>query len=234
MTLQADIIRDKRRANAAPGSGLDRIVRFLAVALPAAVGVVAAMMLVTPLGPRGEVSFLLDRNKVAVANDRLRMDNAMYRGVDGAGRPFSVAAGDAVQTSNRVPVVEMHELVARIVLPEGPAVLNALNGAYDIEEERVTIPGTVQFTATDGYRLVAQNVSVDLPQRRLEGRGGVEGAVPAGTFSADRMSADLPARTVTLDGNARLRMVPGRLQMPSGLPRSGSARRQSAQAGAAQ
>ena len=218
MTVQADTIRNRRRAFAAPGSGLDRIVRALAVGLPAAVGVVAAMMLITPLGPRGEVSFLLDRNKVAIAEDRLRMDNAMYRGVDNDGRPFSLSARDAVQTSNQVPVVEMHDLVARIVLPEGPAVLSAPTGAYDIEQERVSIPGTVQFTATDGYRLVAQNVAVNLPTRTLEGRGGVEGAIPAGTFSADRISADLPARVLTLDGNARLRMVPGQLQMPANMP----------------
>ena len=34
------------------------------------------------------------------------------------------------------------------------------------------------------------------------------GTVPQGTFSADRMRADLTERTVTLDGNARLRIVP--------------------------
>ena len=214
MTLQADRIRDRRQAFAAPGSRLDRIVRILAVGLPAAVGVVAAMMLITPLGPRGEVSFLLDRNKVAIAEDRLRMDNALYRGVDGQGRPFSIEAGDAVQRSNAVPLVEMHRLVARIVLPEGP----------------VTIPGTVQFTASDGYAITASNVSVFLPERRLLGEGGVEGVLPAGTFSADRIEADLPERTVALIGNARLRMVPGQMRLPSGfsdgLPGSSGGARQ--------
>ena len=215
MTLEADTIRNRRQAYAAPGSGLDRIVRALAVGLPALVGVVAAMMLITPLSPRGEVSFLLDRNKVAIAEDRLRMDNAMYRGVDGEGRPFSLSAGDAVQTSNRIPVVEMHELVARIVLPEGPAVLGASNGTYDIEQEQVAIPGTVMFTATDGYRLTARNVLLDLPSRTLVGQGQIDGAIPAGTFSADQFRADLPARTLSLIGNARLRMVPGQLQLPA-------------------
>ncbi|MFC3100211.1 LPS export ABC transporter periplasmic protein LptC [Altererythrobacter lauratis] len=217
MTIQADRMRGRRQAFAAPGSRLDRIVRFLAVALPAGVGVVAAMMLITPLGPRGEVSFLLDRNKVAIADDRLRMDNALYRGVDRQGRPFSIEAGDAVQTSNTVPLVEMHRLVARIVLPEGPAVLSAAAGTYNIETERVTIPGTVQFTASDGYAITASNVSVFLSERRLLGEGGVEGVLPAGTFSADRIEADLPERNVALIGNARLRMVPGQMRLPSGF-----------------
>jgi lipopolysaccharide export system protein LptC len=35
--------------------------------------------------------------------------------------------------------------------------------------------------------------------------------VPAGTFSADSIHANLDARTVSLQGHARLRMVPGKL-----------------------
>lgn len=218
MTLQADTIRNRRQAYAAPGSRLDRAVRMAAVVLPALVGVVAAMMLITPLSPRGELSFLLDRNKVAIAEDRLRMDNAMYRGVDASGRPFSLAAGDAVQTSNRVPVVEMHDLVARIVLPDGPAVLSAPNGSYNIQSEQVAVPGSISFTAADGYSLTARNVLVDLPTKVLTGRGRVEGMIPAGAFAADQFRVDLPGRNLSLIGNARLRMVPGQLHMPRQLP----------------
>lgn len=214
MTVEADKIRNRRQAVAAPGSSLDRLIRFLAVALPALVGVVAAMMLITPLGPNAEISFLLDRNKVDIAEDRLRMDNALYRGEDSRGRPFSVSAGDAVQSSASVPVVELHNLVARILLPDGPAVLSSPNGSYNIDLEQVTIPGTVEFNATDGYRLLARNVVIDFPSRTLTGTGRVEGAIPAGTFAADNFRADLTERSLSLVGNAQLRMVPGELRMP--------------------
>lgn len=217
MTAQADRIRSKRRAFAAPGSSLDRIVRTLAVGLPALVGVVAAMMLITPLGQRGEVSFLLDRNKVAIAENRLRVDNAVYRGEDRRGRPFSLTAGNAVQESASVAAVELRDLVARIILPEGPAVLSAPAGVYDIDDQQVLIPSTVRFRAADGYSMVARNVTIDLPTRTLLGDGRVEGVIPAGTFEADSMRADLTARTVALSGNARMRMVPGQLRVPSGM-----------------
>lgn len=217
MTLAADRIRTKRQAFAAPGSPLDKAVRVLAVALPALVGVVAAMMLITPLSPRGEVSFLLDRNKVAVADDRLLVNNAMYRGQDSRGRPFSLTAGSAVQQSNSVPVVEMDELTARIILPDGPAVLSAPSGTYDIDEEQVAIPGIVRFTAADGYVFSARNVTVDLPSRIMVGDGRVSGEIPAGRFEANAMRADMNARTISLVGDARLVMVPGQLRMPSGI-----------------
>ena len=215
MTQAADRMRTRRQAFASPGSSLDRIVRVLAVGLPALVGVIAAMMLITPLSPRGEISFLLDRNKVAIADDRLRVNNAMYRGQDSSGRPFSLVAGEAVQQSNSVPLVQLEEMTARMVLDEGPAVLSAARGVYDIKDEQMTIPGVVQFSAADGYEFVARNVTIALPSRTLIGEGQVSGAIPAGTFSADGMRADLQARIFSLNGNARLRMVPGRLRLPN-------------------
>ena len=217
MTRAADQMRNRRQAFAAPGGALDAIVRALAVGLPALVGVIAAMMLITPLSPRGEISFLLDRNKVAIAEDRLRVDDAMYRGEDDRGRPYSLNAGMAVQRSNAVPLVKMRELIARIVLPDGPAVLAAPAGTYDIDDQQVAVPGLVRFTAADGYQIAANNVTIDLPGRVLLGQGRVSGTIPAGNFSADSMRADLAERTITLRGNARMTMIPGQLRMPSGM-----------------
>lgn len=214
MTAAAERIRNRRQAFASPGSSLDRIVRALALVLPALVGVIAALMVITPLSPRGDVSFLLDRNKVAIADDRLRVDNAMYRGEDSRGRPFSLVAGEAVQESNALPLVRLQDLIARIVLREGPAQLSAGVGSYNIDQEQVTIPGIVRFTAADGYAMSANNVLVDLPARTMTGRGRVSGEIPAGSFSADTVVADLAERTLLLSGNARLRMVPGQLRTP--------------------
>ena len=214
MTAQADQIRNRRRSFAAPGGPLDRIVRWLAVGLPALVGVIAALMVITPLSPRGEVSFLLDRNKVSLADDRLRVDSAVYRGEDDKGRPYSLSAGEAVQRSAAEPIVRMRDLIARILLPEGPAMLVADQGSYNFEADIVDVDSQVLFEAADGYRMTARGVNIDLDAKSLVGTGGIEGAVPAGTFSADTLRADLAARTVALVGNARLHMTPDKMQLP--------------------
>ncbi|WP_341858959.1 LPS export ABC transporter periplasmic protein LptC [Qipengyuania sp. GPGPB31] len=213
-TQEAKERRGERRLWAEPGGSHDRLVAVLARVLPMGVGVLAALMVITPLSPRGEISFLLDRNKVAVIEDRLRVDNALYRGADNQGRPFSLTAGEAVQRSSAEGIVRMNDLVARLLLEEGPARLSAQAGLYDIDEDTVAVTGPMRMIAADGYRMMARDVSVDLDTKQLVGAGGVEGAIPAGTFSADRLTADLSARTVTLTGNARLRMEPGKLRMP--------------------
>jgi lipopolysaccharide export system protein LptC len=213
-TSEARALRSRRQHFAAPGGSHDRLVRVLARVLPMGVGVIAALMIITPLSDRGEVSFLLDRNKVALIDERLSVDNAMYRGRDDLGRPFSLLAGEAVQRSGTEGLVRMRELIAQLLLAEGPARLAATGGVYDINAETVAVDGPVRFTAFDGYAMTASGVTVDLKSRTMRGDAGVEGEVPAGTFSADRLSADLAARTITLEGNARFTMTPGQLRKP--------------------
>lgn len=210
-TAEARAQRSRRRRFAAPGGSHDRLVRLLAAALPMGIGVMAALMIISPFTPRGEVSFLLDRDKARQIEERLRVDNAMYRGQDNSGRPFSLTAGEAVQQSSAEGIVWLRDMVARIILPEGPARLSADGGQYILRSERVEVAGPVRLEAADGYRMTASGVALDLPAKRMVGSGGVSGAVPAGTFSADRIAVDMEARTVTLDGNARLSMIPGRL-----------------------
>jgi len=213
-TSEARALRGRRQRLAAPGGSHDRLVRFLARALPMGVGVVAALMIITPLSPRGEVSFLLDRNKVAQIDQRLSVDKALYRGRDNQGRPFSLLAGEAVQRSGIEGLVRMRDLVAQILLSDGPARLSADGGVYDIDRETVQVQGPVRFAASDGYAMTASGVSLDLRARTMRGDAGVRGEVPAGAFSADTLRADLAQRTVTLEGNARFTMIPGQLRMP--------------------
>lgn len=214
MSKSADLIRDKRQHWAAPGGWHDRKVRILAVWLPGAVGVVLAAMIIGPLFARSEISFLLDRNKVAMATERLRVADAMYRGQDNQGRPFTVTAGSAVQVSIKEPVVRMNSLIARLLMTDGPAQLTADDGAYNYQTEGITVDGPVAFTAADGYRITTQHVTIDLKGRKVTGSGGVSGSVPAGTFRADRVNADLQQRSVILDGNVRLLMQQHSFRMP--------------------
>lgn len=214
MSEAANQIRDRRRAWATPGGSHDRTVRLMATWLPAAIGILVAVMVLSPFTPRGEVSFLLDRNKVAVTRERVRVDNAMYRGTDDKNRAFTVTAQSAVQTSASVPVVGMGKLTAEIALGDGPATLTAPAGAYNYDTETVIVDGDVVMNAAGGYRMVTRNVTIDLNDKRITGSGGVSGAIPAGTFSANRITADLDARTIALEGNARLLMAPGKLRIP--------------------
>lgn len=202
--------RSRRKRWARPGSSHDRIVRTLLSILPAGIGVLGAFLVMAPLFMGGDVSFMLDKNKVDVASERLRIQSARYRGADAKGQAFVLQAGSAVQKSSAEPVVQMQELAAGIRLPDGPARLTAPRGRYDMRSEQVDVLGPIQFRAANGYSLDTTNATVDLKTRRLRSGGAVTGTTSMGNFSGDRLDADLEARTVRLTGNARLRIDPAR------------------------
>jgi len=202
--------RTRRQRRAAPGSAHDRLIALLMVALPIGIGVLAAFLVMAPLFMRGDTSFVLDKNKVDVAQERMRLRAAEYRGQDAKGQPFVIDAGSAVQKSSAEPVVQLQELAAGIRLPDGPARLTAPHGRYDMRSEQVDVLGPIQFRAANGYSLDTVNATVDLKTRKLHSGNAVTGTTSMGNFSGDRLDADLEARTVRLTGNARLRIDPAR------------------------
>ena len=201
-----------RQQWAASGSRHDRVVRVLRFALPLVVGVVAAVLVFSPFTQRTEVSFLLAKDKVDVAKERMRVTRAEYRGQDSKGQPFALVADSAVQHSSAEPIMRMKNLSGAIRLADGPATIAAANGQYDMDSERVIVPGLVQVKGADGYGIDASNVAIDLKARRLSGTGGVTGMLNIGRFSAHSMSADLDQRIVRLEGDARLRINQGVLK----------------------
>lgn len=202
--------RSRRKRWARPGSSHDHIVRTLLMVLPAGIGVLGAFLVMAPLFMGGEMSFLLDKNKVDVAGERLRIQAARYRGADAKGQPFTLQAGSAVQKSSAEPIVQLNDLTAGIRLSDGPAQVRAERGRYNMESEQVAVDGPIAVRTSDGYRLDTRDSTVDLKTRQLTGTGNVDGSTPLGNFSGNRMTADLDKRTVKIEGNARLRIDPKR------------------------
>lgn len=209
MSERAEFDRNLRQLWAATGSNHDRVVRILRFGLPAVIGVIVAVLIFSPFAQRAEVSFLLSKDSVEVAKERMKVTRAEYRGQDSKGQPFALVAGSAVQKSSAEPVVEMNDLSGAIRLADGPATIVAAHGSYNMDSESVAVPGAVTVKSADGYSLLASNVSLDLKKRALTGTGGVNGVMDLGRFSANQLYADLDKRTVRLQGNARLRINQG-------------------------
>lgn len=199
----------RRQRWAAPGGRHDRIVKYLQIILPSAIGVLAAFLAMAPLQNSNELSFLLSRDNVDIAPERLRVEAARYSGADGEGRPFELNAASALQRSSSTPIVELEDLSAQLELEDGVAFIVANRGRYDMDEEAVSIDGPLEFRASDGYRLQTSNVLVRLDEREMRSAGEVDGQIPLGRFSANRMRVDISSRTVFLEGRARLHIEQG-------------------------
>lgn len=200
----------RRHDSALPGSLRDTLIGVLKVALPVAAVVLLAVIIIAPLTSAREFSFLLAKDKVAVSRERLRVDNALYRGQTAKGQPFEIRAAGAVQRSSAVPVVELDRLAADVQMAEGPARVTAPSGRYDMDKDTLNVAGPVRLASEAGYTLDSDDVLIKLIDRTVSTARPVRGTLPLGSFRAGQMNADILGRVVVLDGGAHLRIVPRR------------------------
>ena len=201
--------REDKQRWAVPGSAHDAIVRWSKIVLPSAVGVLIAVLAFAPLQKHGDVSFILDKKKVESAPERMRVESARYVGADNKGQKFEITANRAIQRSSDVPVVDIEGMFARLFLANGPVMMAANQGRYDLDTQQMAVNGPVRVVGGDGYRLETRDVMVDLKQRQLASSGPVSGQMRLGRFQAGQLRADLGDRKVMLEGGARLKIVQG-------------------------
>ena len=201
--------RPANRRWAEPGSAHDRLVKWTKIGLPAAAGVLLAVLAIAPLDRKGDVSFILDKKKVESAPERMRVEEARYTGTDDKGQMFTIIAGRAVQPSSDTPIVDINDMYARLNLQQGPLVIAAGQGRYNLDTQQVAVIGPINVRGADGWHLKTQDVTVDLKQRQLASHGPAVGQMRLGQFRANQIRADLGTHTVVLDGGARLKITQG-------------------------
>lgn len=194
---------------AEPGSRHDRLVRLAKIGLPLIAAAFLLMLAIAPFDRRDDVSFILDKKEVDKAAERMRIETARYSGEDNKGNKFAITARQAIQQRSDQPVVDIRGMMARLGLANGPLVMVANRGRYDLDTHEVDIIGPVRVAGGDGYRLQTSDVTVDLKDRTMVSKGPATGALKLGQFEAGRLSADLGERTVTLAGGARLKITQG-------------------------
>ena len=209
MSEAADRKHEVKRHWAEPGGRHDEVIRAVKFGLPVVIVGLVVLLAIAPFERRGDVSFILDKNEVEQARERMRVEQARYTGEDNKGQKFLIIADRAVQQSSNVPVVMIQGMRARLNLARGPLSIAALRGRYDLEGEMVAVDGPIRVVGPDGYRLATRDVTVNLDERTMQSSGPVSGEMPLGHFEAGRLNADLDERTVRLDGGVRLKIVQG-------------------------
>ena len=198
-----------KRHWAEPGSRHDVVIKAVKFGLPIIIVVLVLLLAIAPFERRGDVSFILDKNEVEKARERMRLESARYTGEDNKGQKFLIVADRAVQQSSDVPIVVIHGMRAQLNMERGPLKIAAIKGRYDLEQELVKVDGPIKIAGADGYSMLTRDVTVDFGRRTMHSSGPVSGQLPLGRFEAGRLSADLNDRTVRLDGGVRLKIEQG-------------------------
>lgn len=209
MSEAANRKHEIKRHWAEPGGRHDAVIRAVKYGLPVLIVILLILLAIAPFDRRGDVSFILDKNEVEEARERMRVESARYVGEDSKGQKFEIVADRAVQQSSNIPIVAIEGMRGRLALSRGPLSIAALKGRYDLEQEMIAVDGPIRVVGPDGYQLATRDVTVDLDKRSMQSRGAVNGTMQLGQFEAGRLSADLDERTVRLEGGVRLKIRQG-------------------------
>ena len=107
-------------------------------------GVLLVILALAPLDKKGDVSFILDKKKVQSAPERMRVEEARYTGTDDKGQLFQMVANRAVQRSSDTPLVDINGMFARLNLEQGPLLIAADQGRYNLDTQQVAVIGPIK------------------------------------------------------------------------------------------
>jgi len=191
----------------------DRYVTVVRFGLVTVAVSLTALLFFWPLLREGERSFVLNEERMQRAGKTVRIVSPAYEGTDSLNRLFTVSAARAEQSSPDDPTVDLEEIAARMDLGDGRvATARAADGVYDTDLEVLQMPGAMQFTTSDGYRLEAQGARVDLAEKMVTSDRPVRGEGPLGHIVAQRFTIDIDARKAVFEGNVRMRTVPAQTE----------------------
>lgn len=170
----------------AAGRGLhSRLVAILKVGLPLlALLLLASLFLISPDdGLEGELVF--SQGDLAALGSGLRITRPTFSGMTRGEDPFRFTAELVVPDAAPPTRAEVTGLSGEIDFAGGPGVAVAAETAeLDIEAQRMALDGAVRVETTDGYRVTAPAMDVDLRGGVLEAAGPVETVGPMGSITA--------------------------------------------------
>lgn len=150
---------------------------------------------------RGRVAF---RRVAEVRPDALHILNPRYQGVDEQNRPYNVTAERALQ-SGQEERVQLEAPRADLLLADGGWVyLEARQGVYDREANRLDLAGQVTIHHDDGTQFVTEQAQLDVRGGHAEGDVPVAAQGPFGTLTAEGFRLRDRGQVVLFTGRARV------------------------------
>lgn len=197
------------------GGRYDKVITLLRGLLPASAIALAVVTAAYPFFNERETSFVLARDSVEASEDRLRMVNPRYSGVDASDRPFKVQAASAVQPRGVADEVTLTAIAASMELAGDIDVsINAGTGTYRPSQEILTLSGPVEVVTSNGYRIDASDSVVDLDDHLVTSDQKVDAAGPLGRFKAKGFQARIDEDKLIFTGGVVALITPQKAALP--------------------
>lgn len=162
-----------------------RVVAWLKILLPLlALAILSTLFLVArAIDPAQNIPYAdVDINELALEQ---RIGKPNFSGLTHDGAAVTLSATKALPDPNNRDRVVGNEVAAGIDLPDGTRIdIVANKVGINASAQVVDLTGDVSLTASNGYTLVTETLTVSFVETRISARGGVEVLTPLGNLTS--------------------------------------------------
>lgn len=182
-----------------------RMVRILRIAVPAAVGLsLATIILVSVFNPFRMLlpKLPVDMSNLVVSGTKVTMESPHLAGYSTDRRPYEVWANTAVQDVTDPDHVELHTLRGKMLMEDQSTVtLEAVNGLMDTKQQLLDLHKDIYVQTSNGYQAWLSQAFVDMNKNTVTSDEHVDVKWSDGRISADTMKVLGGGETVRFDGH---------------------------------
>jgi lipopolysaccharide export system protein LptC len=189
-----------------------RMVRFLRIAVPAAVAIsMAAILFVSIYNPFRMLlpKLPVDIGNLVVSGTKITMESPHMAGYTPDQRPYEVWAKTATQDLTVPDRVALNTLRAKVLMEDRTTqiTLDARDGVFDSKTQLLDLHKDIFLQSSTGYEARLSQALVDIGKSTVTSEEHVDVKLLNGTLSADRLRITGGGEVVRFEGNVVMNLV---------------------------
>jgi lipopolysaccharide export system protein LptC len=196
-----------------------RTVRLLRIALPAAVVLtLAVVVLATYFNPLRMLAKLpVNVGNLVVSGTKITMEQPRLAGFTRDGRAYEVTAIAAAQDVTKPDIVELRDIRARVQMQgNGTIHMSADSGVYDTKGEMLKLTDNILLTSSSGYECRLSEALVDTRKGNVVSEHPVEVKLLQGTLNSNRLDVIDSGDLVRFGGGVTMVLMLKQPDIPNG------------------
>ena len=189
-----------------------RMVRVLRVAVPAAVvlalaSIVVIQVFVNPF-QTALAKLPIDMSNLVVSGTKITMETPHLAGFSTDQRPYEVWAKAAIQDLTNPDNVELQTLRAKVMMEDKSTVtMDARTGFFDSKQQMLDLRKDIFLQSSTGYEAKLSQAYVDINKGSVTSDEHVDVKLLNGTLTADRLKIINSGEIVRFEGNVVMNLV---------------------------
>jgi len=187
-----------------------RVVRILRIAIPAFVGIVVlVVVLTTYLNPLRMLTKLpVNIGNLVISGSKITMEQPRLSGFTRDARAYEVVADAAAQDLAKPDIIELHNIHAKVQMQDKSTVqMSAVRGIYDSKGETLKLDRDIFLSSSTGYEGRLSEATVDIRKGNVLSEHPVELKMLQGTLDANRLRIIDSGDRILFENGVRMTLI---------------------------